>query len=291
MNDSSCSAANNPLMKALQLPGGVYGSVQQKQQQMQQIPAEHNVLETEFREFKNMNQGIDLLPLPLRVQPLDSNWVQEFSQMNLHADNAYQPIDSSMPIPMQQQHVQHQQQYPITQIHYQTPMTQPSQMGALSRSFGSGLFQQYQQQQQNMIGSMKSMTDMFDSAFQDVEKELQEKEEEQQQQQQPTIIEEDTNLANIALSVLNIMQSTKIQPTVSTNTKEKFQQSKFMNLMQRISNKEVELDTVGEKFVDNYGKDINSNDNEAESMFESAEKMGAQFGFQVNKNDWQGDFV
>lgn len=94
----------------------------------------------------------------------------------------------------------------------------------------------------------------FDSAFADVESQL------ASQNQQNTA--KDTNmdetqkekLAQIAQSVFDTM--TQSSANVPQETSEKFKNSKFLNLMDRIAKREVEINDKHDKFIDSKGHDI-----------------------------------
>lgn len=295
-DDNICGNGNNPLRKMMNTttPLEIFPG------KMSNMERNSGKIENEFMEFKAMNQNIDMIPIPQGIQmdsqrmnnDMGSNWVNEFNQMNLnpHVPQVQHQVTPQYPQQYTQGqqmfqnnlHLQHHQQQQQQQL-YQQQVSNPPQ----TTSFGSGIFNNIQNK---FSSSMKSFTDFqsFDNAFNEVEKDLQEEE-------IPTIIEEKDNksFANIAQSVFNIMNNTKPTMNISNTTSDKFKTSKFMDLMQRISNKEVELDTQGEKLVHSTnGVDINAPQNSnTTGMFESAIEMGSNFGFKVEKSNWDGEFI
>lgn len=145
----------------------------------------------------------------------------------------------------------------------------------------------------------------FESMFIDIETELLP---DQENQNQKNIEEEELKkkadedekikFAILAQNVFNSMNNTP--RNISSNTSNKFKQSGFMQLMNKISNREIEISSDKMKLVDEKGNDIRSvvvdplsnlglSDN-LESSFNSALKISQNVPVKVDINSWQGDF-
>lgn len=105
-----------------------------------------------------------------------------------------------------------------------------------------------------------------------------------------------TKFADLAKNVFDIMNNTP--KGVSMNTSNKFKQSGFMQLMNKISSREIEISNDKNKFVDQHGVDIRTkiddplqnlgaDDEPLKTPFEAASKVSRN----VDSNAWQGDFI
>lgn len=294
-DEAICGTVNNPLRKVINVstPMELFPG---KNPNVERQPGR---IENEFMEFKAMNKNIDMIPVPQGIQmdiqrnnDMGSNWVDEFSQMSLMNQQTISHAQHQQRAQhQQQQQFQYTQSQPIYHnnhnIHLQNHHVTPA--APATTVFGSGIFNNIQN---TLSSSMKSLTDFqaFDNAFTEVEKDLQDVMEEEI----PKVLieeEDNKNFANIAQSVFNIMNNTQPSMNVSTTTCDKFKTSKFMDLMQRISNKEVEIDSEGEKLINVTNKG-EGNVNNGTGMFDSAIEMGSKFGFKVEKSNWEdGDFI
>lgn len=145
----------------------------------------------------------------------------------------------------------------------------------------------------------------FENMFNDIETELLPDQESQTQKnveedELTKKVDEDEKIkfAILAQNVFNSMNNTP--RNISSKTSNKFKQSGFMQLMSKISNREIEISGDKMKLVDQSGNDIRSSlidplsnlnlDDNLESSFNSALKISQNVPVKVDRNSWQGDF-
>lgn len=147
----------------------------------------------------------------------------------------------------------------------------------------------------------------FDNAFNEIENELaplnQQNQNHQNNEEEETINntnDEDDKIkfAILAQNVFNLMNNTP--KNVSSTTSNKFKNSGFMQLMNKISNREIEISNDKMKLVDQNGNDIRSDlsdplanmdlNNVLDSSYNSALKVSQNIPVNVDLNSWQGDF-
>lgn len=99
--------------------------------------------------------------------------------------------------------------------------------------------------------------------------------------------------AQIAQSVFNTMNTT---PGVSGTTSDKFKNSNFMKLMDRVSKREVEINDDRDKFIDSKGHDIRDDlpdplrdlrESDLRGPFESAKVVHEQMGDHLTSSAWE----
>lgn len=312
-SDQGCSAQQNPLNKIINVPrepvGSSFGGIGHPQQQGLRLDLSR---EQELVDFRMMNNfgGVDVTPglidrnsiLPsvpvekLQQSTLTGNWVNEFHQLN---------INEGIQVQHQHQHQQQQNGYAHSQAAQLSGNANANVMGmadirnaALSRgqmNIGQGLLNMTQSSIGNTFKSVTSISSLskeFDSAFSEIENEIEE-EMPAVDDEPPAVIHSDEDkvkFAQLANSVFTMMNNTP--KGVSTETAGKFKQSNFMNLMNRISNREVELSIGNDALVDSQGRDIHDKalENLGLASFETARQRAQQWGVEAKASNWQADF-
>lgn len=348
-NDNSvCQATANPINKLLETSNkSNYGEIRtqnfenNKVSQIHQYNRLDNDLQTDFHQFANFNNAVSgshIIPQEhtginlYQTRTLHAsnntpqNWSNEFTKLSLQESGYEQQMDSQehqMNIQGRQMNgqdsellssaysrFQHQQ---FAQPHQQRSYLPLQKDTVMPHSGSTSLNQLHNNSEQ-----FAELEDEFDSAFTELENELnvenQKVEEEEDQMVgssvsqsttktetgNPGLNEEDKiKFAVLAKNVFNIMNNTP--KGISSDTSDKFKQSSFMQLMNKISTREIEISNDKKKLVDQNGVDIRSRledplrdlkDNVAlESPFEAALKVSENTALRVDSNSWQGDFI
>ncbi|QPG74603.1 hypothetical protein FOA43_001935 [Brettanomyces nanus] len=150
----------------------------------------------------------------------------------------------------------------------------------------------------------------FDSAFNNIEKQLSEHGNNIRVNNSEMNVKEKTmgpigevdkiKFAQLAQSVFNTMNSASPK-NASNEMNEKFKQSKFMNLMDRISKREVEINDKKDKFVDSQGhdirddlpdplKDLRDTDLRDLGPYDSAKAVHEKLGKDLSSTAWETTF-
>jgi len=109
---------------------------------------------------------------------------------------------------------------------------------------------------------------------------------------------EKEKFADIAKSVFDAMEKGSNHASAKTN--DKFRNSKFLHLMDRISKREIEINENNDKFIDSRGHDIRDDlpdplrdlretDIHNAGPFEAAKEVGAKQGQHISPSDWETD--
>lgn len=283
-DNGSCSVGSNPLRKALNVggplevfPGRIHAS--------EGLQGPSGRLEAEFADFRARNGAVEMVPVPQALQMSHTNqvpyhasneansWVREFNQMNLGPKPQQYPNYTPM---ARQANGMHAHAMPMHTHAVQTIQPTPAPLGFMGTL------------QNTLSNSMKSITELqaFDAAFGEVEKELEE----------DPIEEDRSSFANVAQSVFNIMNGAP-----QGKTADKFKKSRFMDLMQRISTREVEIE--GEAFVTRATPAVPAptaipaipvraeHEISQPGAFAGAVQFSAQYGVQVKTSEWEGEFA
>lgn len=314
---ASCSGSN-PLNKLVSREG--FGqslpSIGQQSQQQQQNKHTFNRISTidanlqnEFNSFgidsfqSNFSQPISnpfIQDQHLTPSQPQNTWINDFQQMNIEEPtfanntsnwaNDFQMINKKI-VPQSSNIV------PLTMMG--APSLQPSALA----SFASAT--SLQNLSNNGLTKSASFTNMnleFDSAFNELEEEINQGEEapiaEEADKIEVDEEEDKIKFAQLAQSVFSVMSNTP--KNVSSATSEKFKQSNFLKLMNRISTREVEINKEKNRFIDSNGEDIRNilpdplkdikdelKNNNANSPFESAKIIHEQLGEQLRPNAWE----
>lgn len=221
---------------------------QQQQQQQHQSQFQNQANSQWINDFQKMN--INNIPQEEHIQQLrqanQQGWINEFQSMQQMDSSQHQQQQ------MQQQNQQHQQQYNSNAFQMRSNMM----LNNSSMMYDQQQRTNLQQQQSNI-----ETDDMYDM-FEQVENELNElktlvKEEEKQKEEEMNKDESEKILfAQIAKNVFNTMNGTNKNNTINSNTSQKFQNSNFLKLMQKIGERKIEINNEGNKFIDENGNDI-----------------------------------
>jgi hypothetical protein len=240
---------------------------------------------------------------------MQQNWSQDFNRLSVQDNNEQlheqfheQPIHTLNPIvnmnSMNQQHLL-LSNIPLANI----------------RNNNLELYRNQQQQQQQFVNespteihssaNLNNLSNEFENAFSEIETELKmETQSENQKAEEEEIVttndeEDKIKFAILAQNVFNIMNNTPKH--VSSTTSNKFKASGFMQLMNKISNREIEVSNDKKKLVNQYGMDIRSElsdplaglsmNETLDSSFNSAVKVSQTKPIDVNANTWQSDFA
>lgn len=337
LNDAtSCQGAANPLNKFIETSNG-----NQDLNNFQNINNQNNLSRQNIHNYNNIDRSLqndfnnfaettpaslnsNIIPNSISVNNThhiqysnhvanntqQTEWIQDFNDLSLQDGRQYQQMGLN---PSLQQQQQQQQQAHQQRMHYQLPNQIQNQRLNLntSRSYTSRLTsnsQQQTQQQDIPQQDFDEINNKFDDMFNEVENDInkdqntQSNEEEDASINTPNDEEDKIKFAMLAQNVFNVMNNTPKH--VSSNTSDKFKQSGFMQLMRRISSREIEISKDKKKFVDQNGIDINSNVNQTlpnplnsvhsditDSAFDSAVKIGQKESIKVESSAWQGDFA
>ena len=328
---SACQASSNPLSKVVDTTTNErhnvngYNNFQsgrssQIQNNLSRFQNVDNSVQHEYNNFSSSGQNFHLNddfslhdvrlnePPQSQVQQANvymhsqsNNWVSDFRSFSLS--------DASPQLSQQHQNQQsHQSQqlanHPLSSMHiYGHQMQSPNL--TISANHLS-LDAQHQQNRQSSTNLME-LNNEFDNAFSEVENEIniaspsqnQSSKEEEESNKVVNEEEDKVKFAILAQNVFNIMNNTPKH--VSSNTSNKFKKSGFMQLMNKISNREIEISNDRKKLVDQNGNDIRSDlsnplsnlqmNDILESPFDSAIKVSQTTAVKVDSNSWQGDFV
>lgn len=205
-----------------------------------------------------------------QFQPNNAGWVQDFSGLSI--SNQPQQVghpqsDWHQQFLQQQQHHHQQQQFEQQNIQQGQQFAPNYALSAFSMNMRTNLSTPLYAQQQVQTGAlltehqeihkMEQEKQLFDSHFDQLEKELN-----QQLQEKPEVEVQVDKVENeqFAETARQIENSLRQFDTADAATKAKIENSDFLKLMSSISNKQVVLD--GDKLVDSTGQDIRENVNE-----------------------------
>lgn len=260
---------------------------------------EPNVLQ---QQQQHMNMQMQIQNSQLQNQ--HNNWASDFKSFTSPEINNIMLQQTNQPQQQNQHQHQHQQHIPL---HQNTFRVQSNYTQAYN--IPGQLYQTRQQQQeihtQKSSTSLKELNDSFDNVFNELDTDLsnanqaqQAKEEEEENKNVKNDEEDKIKFAILAQNVFNIMNNTP--KNVSSSTSAKFKQSGFMQMMNKISNREIEISNDKTKLVDQNGSDIRSDlsnplanmkiNDVLESPYDSAIKVSQNTTVKVDTNSWQGDF-
>lgn len=329
---SACQAASNPLSKIVDtttnerhntsgfnnFQSGRSAQVQNNFSRFQNVD---NTVQHEYNNFSNSGQNFHLnnefslhdvgLNEPqqshiqqanLHMQSQPNNWVSDFRSFSL-SDAAPQHLQQHQSQQSYQGQSQQHANHPLSSMNLYGHQMQSPHMSSTTKV---SLDAQQQQNRQSSTNLME-MNNEFDSAFSELENEInttsvsqnQSAKEEEENSKVVNEEEDKVKFAILAQNVFNIMNNTPKH--VSSNTSNKFKQSGFMQLMNKISNREIEISNDKKKLVDQDGNDIRSDlsnplanlqmNDILESSFDSALKVSQTTAVKVDSNSWQGDFA
>ncbi|AOA62698.1 Peroxisomal membrane protein [Komagataella phaffii CBS 7435] len=218
-----------------------------------------------------------------RQQQENNKWVEDFGAMNLEnvrmeQEQSFQTMDqrtnmqamSSTANAWTQEfnHMQHNKE-----MEYEMRIRETQRLvNAPAREVFSMVNQHSQQHNQNFTHNQTQLGDQshymtnlaFERQFETVQNEIDGmdmfSDSEQVEQQKELQKEDDNNdiettkFAEIAQQVFNQMNN--VDTTVSQNTEHKFKQSNFLRLMDKVAQREVEINGSGDRFIDKTGNDI-----------------------------------
>lgn len=333
-NDSSvCQSVANPINKILDVSTksdiGNFRTenIVQDSSNIHQYRKLDNTLQNEFYKFvesPHNNPHTFIFPqeitreripdsIQMGLETISSSqhdWTKDFMNLDLRDNHERQLYQTNQTQVLNQNGSKfdtfHSQRHPPLRS-----MTHMSSIQSNLRSSGDLEFSEHE----NTHVHLAELDNQFDAAFTEVEQELvidTQKAEDEETDQHSSAEglgttgrvelenkfedEDKTKFANLARSVFDIMNNTP--KGVSLNTTNKFKQSGFMQLMNKISMREIEISNDKKKFVDQDGIDIRTNiddplhqlgadDEPLQSPFEAAMKVSPN----VNSNAWQGDFI
>ncbi|CCH46470.1 hypothetical protein BN7_6063 [Wickerhamomyces ciferrii] len=247
---------------------------------------------------------------PVQQQP-KASWANDFNMMN---HQQHQPHHQSHQYTTNQgwntefQSFQtHQQQSAIATPRSFTNLTQLSGLNMTQASIPT-TYQSHRLTEHQELHQQDLLNKELESEFMKLEQEFQNasinehqipKKVEQQQsqsQQAPIFKRSNSDFANAAMQVVNAMSSQKSS---------KFQNSKFLSLMNLVSKGEVELNDDETKLIDQEGNEINENEQnkphlpdplagiengELHTPFQSAKLAGENFGEKYTWDDVYDDY-
>ncbi|CAN6650541.1 peroxisome biogenesis protein 20 [Trichomonascus vanleenenianus] len=179
------------------------------------------------------------------------NWASEFSKLSINSPN--QSMASG---PALQQPMMHNPMVRMNSMASSSPVV--SQYSTVP-----GLARQTEHHQQHHINAVQEAElRAFEDAFDQVEQSLAESskpeiqtqprvEEAKMEESKQDVREAGDDLSNVAKTIINSLND---ESTMSGRTSEKLKNSSFMNLMQKLSEKQAVVE--GEKFVDLQGNEI-----------------------------------
>lgn len=140
----------------------------------------------------------------------------------------------------------------------------------------------------HQIKFLEPELNQLESEFEQVEKELE-------------IVEDHPDKEKFAAIAKSIFSSmTQTSPAVSETTSRKFQQSSFLQLMDSVAKRKVELNSTSDKLIDEKGKDIREylpdplkdlkEGDLLESSYQGASLSQRRSGFDISPSDWEDDY-
>lgn len=329
-NTSSCQANAAPLHKLATSTDRDLGTFQANGRSSQ-IPSNihhfQNVdttIQNEFNTFSNDTQNLNLnYDLPGNLKGNGFSRAPQSVNFSSAPQTWNNEFNTFMAESNQTQHSQHQQanhqhhnlqgQYPHVQQQHLLPRQFNNIYSTSLNSANVPLYSSDQQHKSQQNAAVKEKTSPavhemsgdFDAIFSELEGDLNS----ELQSQEKIIEEEDTHpivdeedkikFAILAQNVFNTMNNTP--KNISANTSNKFKASGFMQLMNRISNREIEISNDKKKLVDQNGMDIRSDladplaglqiNDKLNSSFDAAIKVTQNTPVGVNTSSWQGDFI
>ena len=337
-DQNSCQVGQNPLNKVLQHNDNaaverLHNLQSQNSHPNQILPIHDQRLQDEYNQFATSTEfqhpANDFQASQFNMRPGHGNqqvfatqqnnqWVSDFNRMSI--------IDNSMSIqPVTDQTKQRKASLYTQQSSQRVsrPITE-----SIQSSFAPNqrTIPQYQQFSQSLSNTQvrdeeqvihQSVSKEFDDVFSEIEAEIKNditqeqqivetkedeerlEEQEKAEREPQTILDEDDKIkfAILAKSVFNLMNETPKH--ISSTTSNKFKQSGFMQLMNKISNREIEISNDKRKLVDQSGADIRSalpdplsNINTIlESSFDAAVRISAANNATTNADAWQSEFA
>ncbi|VEU22132.1 DEKNAAC103161 [Brettanomyces naardenensis] len=234
-------------------------------------------------------------------------WISDFQNLNINDQQRQQMMNQpgkasqwSMEFNSMEQSQIRAQNSDNFQIEASRIRSQISSIPQPSLGLGyGGMYRQNNENQVNQVNQVNRETSQpdFDSAFNEVEQQLRETPVEETKKGDAPMMENDKiKFAEIAQSVFNTMNSST--GNVSKETNDKFKQSKFLDLMGRISKREVEINDQNDKFVDSQGhdirddladplKDLREEDLRGMGPFESAKVVHEKIGDHLTSSAWE----
>lgn len=239
--------------------------------------------EQEFEMFKNSAHGSQFTPDFMTAPPTPAiyhqqapqqmmgggDWANEFSKMSLN---------TATPPPSQQQfHNQMHHQPPPqwgAEFLNSAPQTTRSTPIMSTAQTNNTMYPQFQtapnisrqtehRQQHHLHADEEAQARAFEDVFSQVEESLKQ----QEPEESSAAATEHDDLSGVAKTIVTAISDNS--NSMASHTSQKLQNSKFMALMQKISEKEVTLE--GEKFVDQSGNDaVTTESNEQEVIKEPA---------------------
>ena len=320
-SESACQAGANPLNKFVENAanadiGNFQKAFEQKQHgNFHSFQSIDSSVQNSFDNFTSLNNEKLVPPQSFYHHPQNQNlsaqlnqqrvhhlqpqggWVNDFNNLSL-SDHQKHPATIN-----EHQEPRHFQPYAQKPVHSFTSR----QLNApilLNKSHATEQNVATHAFESNMAMShIKEANKEFDSVFSEVESELitesvtpNQRTEEEEASISANNEEEKIQFAMLARKVFVTMNDTPKH--VSTATSNKFKQSGFMQLMNQISNREIEISDDQKKLVDQNGVDIRSalsdplssleSHDILESPFESARKVTNGM---VDSKSWQSEFV
>ncbi|ANZ74973.1 BA75_02720T0 [Komagataella pastoris] len=218
-----------------------------------------------------------------RQQHENNKWVEDFGAMNLEnvrgeQQQGYQTMNPRMNMQAVSstanawtQEFNHMQL--DKEMEYEMRIRETQKLvNAPARDVFSMVNQNSQQQNQNstqnqaqLLEQSQYMTNLaFEKQFETVQNEIDGMDmfsDSEQVEQQKELRKDDgsndietTKFAEIAQQVFNQMNN--VDTTVSQKTEHKFKQSNFLRLMDKVAQREVEINSSGDRFIDQSGNDI-----------------------------------
>lgn len=325
---SACQAASNPLSKIVDTTNNEHhnlngisssqsGRTSQIPQTVHHFQNIDSSIQHEFDNFSSPGHNFQLNnelshqkmelnefaqpfshQMSMQHQPQQNSWVSDFRSFSL-SDSAPQISQHQQQQPNQRQQMSNFA-HPLSSLNRHTTHIQSPNMSISSNHQNVGL-------EHPSTTSLKELNNEFDNAFTEVENEInivsstqnQSSIEEEESTKVVNDEEDKIKFAILAQNVFNMMNNTPKH--VSSSTSNKFKQSGFMQLMNKISNREIEVSNDKQKLVDQNGKDIRSDLSDPlanlqindllDSPFNSALKVSQNTVVKVDLNSWQGDFV
>lgn len=332
-DQSSCQTSSNPLNKILdssidhsQFNNFKNNGTLLNNSNIHSLQHIDSSVQNDFNNFSNqLNQSFELSPANM-ITPnafnarngttmdqsfhlpnnLQANWSQDFNKLSI-SDNRAQ---ISQPNNQQQQHYNQQQHHnPMNAL---SSNLYPNQFSSNMQRLHNFNQQQQIPIQASIQSQLHEVNKEFDTMFNEVETELNtdfqsqgklfdddlEKDQEKDDTNIELIDEEDKiKFAMLAQNVFNIMNNTP--KTVSSQTTDKFKASAFMQLMNKVSNREIEISADKKRLVDQSGSDIRSNLSDPLAglnlsdtlgSFDAAARVAQSSSIDINANNWQSDF-
>ncbi|ODV86112.1 hypothetical protein CANARDRAFT_6609 [[Candida] arabinofermentans NRRL YB-2248] len=294
-NDAASCAANSALNKLHshanldrslnhQLTANSNAQVSNSQQftNFQKFSTIDNDLQNQYQNFSSQQQQqqhFEPVNFEVSQQQQQKSWINDFQQLNIDSNhiNQHQFVQQESHSNAQNQQMNSTSlkpewlsEFSQTQQHQQMMETHDSFQSNVNRlglqggnmhyqtSFNRPIQYQQPAQQSQQQEQPAELVD-FDSAFNDLETELNQDEMEVSQveeEQKPNMMDEEDKVkfAKLAMSVFSTMNNTPASVTAETSSK--FKNSNFLKLMNKISTRQIELNDNKDKFIDAQGNDF-----------------------------------